>query len=448
MLSAPAQPPVQLLAAASPPVAGSLVPPGQSGSVPSPAPPPPAQLHAPGQGENRFTACTCAYAICRGRRCPYPARYMTGADEQLCLACRAPSARYPWCGCHCEACGDPPPQHRWPVAGCDTAASSASGSGAPAAAFALGSAEPLQGSGGGSVLGATQPASHNFSYPGSRRRRARYACGGFIELSPAASAGRPEMVVNAFRQSLTAVRGVDRVELHPKGSKTQQGIHGKHYQDHNFAVFSSKNPKVFIEFQLTRHQHMDKEPFTVTAMYKNPIKALIPEAWRILRIACQGKELLPDWVNEMEKKLLDNWRQSMHDPMVHQGPGSASPEGESNTEPVLDAPFLDDDTNEIEWLMKKTADPLPIPHGRSVRWQGDESGAAPDEETSDPDSPITAGPYPGSSASTAVGVLIPQQARDNLAQFTYALEHGLVPPPRLYEIPNIIDDVEDTEQVD
>ena len=344
-----------------------------------------------------------------------------------------------------------------------------------------------------SVLGATQPASHDFSYPGSRRRRARYACGGFIELSPAASAGKPEMVVNAFRQSLTAVRGVDRVELHPKGSKTQQGNHGKHYQDHNFAVFSSKNPKVFMEFELTRHQHMDKEPFTVTALYKNPIKPLIPEAWRILRSACQGKELLPDWVVKMEQIILKNWQSEYG--------------GESNTEPVLDAPFLDDDTDsetarrtsdEIEWLKMKTADPLPIQHGDGVRWQGDgdipadpvagaapsslsehgeqmhydigdgdlgalpaaelgynwevhwgdESGAAPDDEPSEPDSPITAGPYPGSSASTAVGVLIPQQARDNLAQFKNALEHGLVPPPPLYEIPNIIDDGEDPGQVD
>ena len=364
-----------------------------------------------------------------------------------------------------EACGDPTPQHRLPVAGCDTAAGSASGSGTPAEAFAHSSAEPLQGSGGGSVFGAIQPASHHFDYSGSRRRRARYECGGFIELSPAASAGEPEMVVTAFRQSLTAVPGVDRVDLHPKGSKTHQGNLGNHYQDHSFAVFSLKNPKVFIEFELTRHQHINEKPFTVTARYKNPIKALIPEAWRILRIACQGKELLPDWVNEMDMKLLG-----------HQWPGSASPEEKSNTVPVLDDSFLDDDTKQIQRLMMETADPLPIPHGDSFRWQGDphvpvdpvdgaapsslskhgkqmrydmgdgDLGAlpAPDDESSDPDSPITAGPYPGSSASTAVGVLLPQQAYDNLVQFLYALEHGLDLPPPVYEIPDIIDDEEDT----
>jgi len=53
----------------------------------------------------------------------------------------------------------------WLVADCDTAASSASGSGTPAATFALGSAAPLQGSGGGSVLGATQPTQSEGDIP-------------------------------------------------------------------------------------------------------------------------------------------------------------------------------------------------------------------------------------------------------------------------------------------
>jgi len=140
-------------------------------------------------------------------------------------------------------------------------------------------------------------------------------------------------VIEAFRQSLTAVRGVDRVDLHPKGSKTQQGNVGEHYQKHNFAVYPAARdrPDTFIEFQLTRHQHSRSGPFTVSATYKNPPPALIPEAWRILRAACACKELLPNVVNEMEEKILKKWKSEYGGDSVEVGHQMTAESGSANS---------------------------------------------------------------------------------------------------------------------
>ena len=136
-------------------------------------------------------------------------------------------------------------------------------------------------------------------YEGSRNKRQRYtynetSWSGFIELTPAFSVGPPADVIRNFRIALLEVPGVTQVALHPKGNKTQQGNFGSHYQHHNFVVTTRKTQRKWIEFELTRHNHMNAGPFTVSAMFKTPPHEFVPEAWRVLRAACQGKELLPN----------------------------------------------------------------------------------------------------------------------------------------------------------
>ena len=70
----------------------------------------------------------------------------------------------------------------------------------------------------------------------------------------------------------------------------------------------------FIEFKLTRHAHMSESatcPYTVTVMFKDPPRHLVPHAWAILRLVCRGKELF-----SASKELF------------HEAPGSASAEPE------------------------------------------------------------------------------------------------------------------------
>jgi len=114
---------------------------------------PPASLYDMGLAP----ACACTYAAGRGSPCRYPVRYIPGADVHFCLACCTPSDRYPWCGCHCPACGDPPPQHRWPFAGTPAAASSAAGPGSAGAPAA--DAPPAQPGGSPSPAPPSLPAS-------------------------------------------------------------------------------------------------------------------------------------------------------------------------------------------------------------------------------------------------------------------------------------------------
>ena len=91
--------------------------------------------------------------------------------------------------------------------------------------------------------------------------RARYSYGGktlasFIELTPRFLHGlHKDDVIQKFRHALQAVPGVSRVIDHPKGSKTQQGNPGDHYQETNFYVYSEENPGRGMEFELTRNDH-------------------------------------------------------------------------------------------------------------------------------------------------------------------------------------------------
>ena len=115
-----------------------------------------------------------------------------------------------------------------------------------------------------------------FSYAGT-------VSAGFVEMSHAWSRGPACEVIFKFRQALLAVHGVDRVDLHPKGSKEQQNNRGNHYQDHNFAVHSEMmGAKTFIEFELTRYNHRDdiregSLQYTVTACFKMPSHNLVAE---------------------------------------------------------------------------------------------------------------------------------------------------------------------------
>ena len=144
----------------------------------------------------------------------------------------------------------------------------------------------------------SEPAACDPAYTGSRRVKQRYEDGeettaGFIELSQ-----EHVLSTDKFRQLLIAVPGVWQVIDHPKGTKAEQGNPGDHYQQQNFFVYSNTLDKHPMEFELTRNNHMKdpKVPFTVSACFKGPPPALVPEAWRILRKACAGKELLPTWV--------------------------------------------------------------------------------------------------------------------------------------------------------
>ena len=78
-------------------------------------------------------------------------------------------------------------------------------------------------------------------YGGSRSGRARYnykdtSWAGFIEMTPSWSAGDADDVIRKFRHALLAVPGVTQVARHPAGTKSEQGNHGNHYQEHNFVV--------------------------------------------------------------------------------------------------------------------------------------------------------------------------------------------------------------------
>jgi hypothetical protein len=116
---------------------------------------------------------------------------------------------------------------------------------------------------------------------------------GFIELAPGpASAMTPE----EFGDLLRRVPGVDRVIRHPKGTKTAQGNVGAHLQEHNWMVYSMLARGRGMEFEITRNKHARESgmPYTITAMFKHQADGRsCLEAWRILRAAVRGKELLP-----------------------------------------------------------------------------------------------------------------------------------------------------------
>ena len=77
-----------------------------------------------------------------------------------------------------------------------------------------------------------------------------------------------------------------------------------------------------IEFEVTRNMHMANKsvPFTVTAMFKDPPIRLIGEAWRILLHATDGKQLLPQRMQECWKKHVKHW--SGKEPVSDSYPGA------------------------------------------------------------------------------------------------------------------------------
>lgn len=131
------------------------------------------------------------------------------------------------------------------------------------------------------------------------------ALAGFAEMTPEWSYGLPTDVIRKFRQALLAVDGITLVQLHPKGTKAEQKNIGDHYQDQNFAVYTYKTGTHWMEFELTRKDHMTgADNFTVTACFKLPKREYVPEAWRVLTEVCLPSALLPDVVVKNHRKAL------------------------------------------------------------------------------------------------------------------------------------------------
>jgi hypothetical protein len=124
---------------------------------------------------------------------------------------------------------------------------------------------------------------------------------GFIELHP-----EHVIVPDRFKELLIKVHGVHKVILHPKGSKMALNHLGRHYQDHNFMVYSTLWPAVPMEFELNRGQHSNDPnlPFTISAMFKAQNANVYAEAWRVLAAACKGKELMPQLVAETLRRVV------------------------------------------------------------------------------------------------------------------------------------------------
>ena len=118
-----------------------------------------------------------------------------------------------------------------------------------------------------------------------------------------------------FKGYLEAVPGVERVVW--QTAKASQRNVGHYYCEQNLLVYSliagpgSASPP--IEFELTRHQHMQDphvEP-TLTAMFKDPPHGLIGEAWRILLVAPPGDARGPDTsLRTTHHVLACAWRRS------------------------------------------------------------------------------------------------------------------------------------------
>ena len=114
-------------------------------------------------------------------------------------------------------------------------------------------------------------------------------------------------------RALENVDGVQRVTWQTAKTGPSNSIH---YQDWAILVYTSMNSRP-IEFECTRHQHMrcDKDgnpvPFTVTVMFRDPPRELIPEAWRILHAVVQGKALLPEHVHHYMTKSLEQHFQQL-----------------------------------------------------------------------------------------------------------------------------------------
>ena len=131
----------------------------------------------------------------------------------------------------------------------------------------------------------------------------------FIEMSSEWSQDSPHAVIRKFRHALLAVPGVTQVTLHPEGTKKQQNNGGSHYQEHNFVVYTEKIGQHWMEFEVTRNDHMSGEHnFTVTARFKQPRREHVPEAWHVLTHACRSNALLPTVVDINYRKAIATLR--------------------------------------------------------------------------------------------------------------------------------------------
>ena len=187
------------------------------------------------------------------------------------------------------------------------------------------------------------------TYEGSRRLKYRYeyqasSTAGFIELHWKYVLSDAE-----WRNLLEAVPGVEKVTPHPKGNNKEQNNVGDHCQEH-YMVYSELCPSKPIEMGLTRNQHSAKSyKYTLSAMFKEQNADLVLEAWRILRAACKGKELIPAWVDGCSFSRTTYHRKVRARLVDSEGkefipePGSASSSlGElSATEPTSGAPVSD-----------------------------------------------------------------------------------------------------------
>ena len=153
-------------------------------------------------------------------------------------------------------------------------------------------------------------------YTGGRKvhRRYEYAEGsgaGFIEFSP-----DHVPTDEQFFEMLARVTGNIRIAWKPFTTKTILVKIGSN---------SANRP---LEFQLTKQDHRTRSN-TITACFKEPPRHLVPEAWRILCEATDGKQLLPSHVQEYRAKILEKWEQGLLNSQRHMldkvfTPGSAS----------------------------------------------------------------------------------------------------------------------------
>ena len=72
---------------------------------------------------------------------------------------------------------------------------------------------------------------------------------GFMEMASEWSQDSPHAVIRKFRHALLGVPGVTKVAL-------QQNNGGSHYQENNFVVYTEKSGQHWMEFELTRNDHM------------------------------------------------------------------------------------------------------------------------------------------------------------------------------------------------
>ncbi|CAK0881623.1 unnamed protein product, partial [Prorocentrum cordatum] len=144
-------------------------------------------------------------------------------------------------------------------------------------------------------------------YAGLRRLAQRYeykgtSFSGMVELHPQRLLTREE-----FKTNLLAAPGVLKVV--DASSKTSQGNRGDHVFEQNLEVHLHREPHVAMEFEITRNshmKHMERRPYTETAMFKDPPppKRHHAAAWRVLLRAVKGRELLPQHARDYCKSCL------------------------------------------------------------------------------------------------------------------------------------------------